>query len=290
MVRKARAAVRDYPSSPTSLEELSIHPHYLQTSIGEPLLLWDSGYSTARRRSFLFGTPTNVAALQEADHLVIDGRWYIQVRPFPLHADAWSSRSLWRELAPALGLPTPSWKITSPLPRLPWTTELLWTLVSSVHSLWLRDWTEERLLINVAFFNGARLLLSLYKGDLQAPCWPWVKDGVWRGRLWCTTLLQDNQRPPLHPRRWSPVCMGAASSTTSCWPFLLYHLLWVHMGWLPLLYPPLRNSIMESTWCFPHAAASILQYCRGMASRVQQHAELQPSYHLEVHGGIEERT
>ena len=73
MVRKARAAVRDYPSSPTSLEELSIHPHYLQTSIGEPLLLWDSGYSTARRRSFLFGTPTNVAALQEADHLVIDG-------------------------------------------------------------------------------------------------------------------------------------------------------------------------------------------------------------------------
>ena len=29
MVRKARAAVRDYPSSPTSLEELSIPPHYL---------------------------------------------------------------------------------------------------------------------------------------------------------------------------------------------------------------------------------------------------------------------
>ena len=40
-VRKTRAAVRDYPSSPTSLEELSVHPHYLQTSIGEPLLLWD---------------------------------------------------------------------------------------------------------------------------------------------------------------------------------------------------------------------------------------------------------
>ena len=30
--------------------------------------------------------------------------------------------------------------------------------------------------------------------------------------------------------------------------------------------------------------------CRGMESRVQQHAELQPSYHLEVHGGIKERT
>ena len=44
-----------------------------QTSIGGPLLLWDGGYSTARRRSFLFGTLTTVAALQEADHLVIDG-------------------------------------------------------------------------------------------------------------------------------------------------------------------------------------------------------------------------
>ena len=73
MARKARAVVRDYPSSPTSLEDLVIPPHYLQTSIDEPLLLWDSGFSTAKRRSLLFGTPANVAVLQDADHLVIDG-------------------------------------------------------------------------------------------------------------------------------------------------------------------------------------------------------------------------
>ena len=65
IVGKARAAGRDYPSSPTSIEDLSI-PSSLPSHIycGEPLLLWDSGYSTAR---------ANIAALQEADHLVIDG-------------------------------------------------------------------------------------------------------------------------------------------------------------------------------------------------------------------------
>ena len=53
MVRKARAAVRDYPSSLTTLQDLSDAPKFLQTYIGGPLLLWDSGYSTAKRRSFL---------------------------------------------------------------------------------------------------------------------------------------------------------------------------------------------------------------------------------------------
>ena len=73
MARKARYKSRDYPSNPTSLEDLVIPPHYLQTSIDEPLLLWDSGYSSSRRRSLLLGTPTNVAALHDAEHLVIDG-------------------------------------------------------------------------------------------------------------------------------------------------------------------------------------------------------------------------
>ena len=73
MARYARAKSRSYPSTPTSLEDFVIPPHYLQTSIGEPLLLWDSGYSPSRRRSLLLGTPTNVDALHDAKHLVIDG-------------------------------------------------------------------------------------------------------------------------------------------------------------------------------------------------------------------------
>ena len=50
----------------------------------------------------------------------------------------------------------------------------------------------------------------------------------------------------------------------------------------------------EYTWvgsrsCTP-SSQFYHQYCRGMASRVQQQAELQPFYHLEVPGGIEEGT
>ena len=63
MARYARAKSRDYPSTPTSLEDLVIPPHYLKTSIGEPLLLWDSGYSPSRRRFFLLGTPTMLSMM-----------------------------------------------------------------------------------------------------------------------------------------------------------------------------------------------------------------------------------
>ena len=73
MARDARSKAHDYPSNHTSLEDLSIPPHYVHTSKGEPLLLWDSGFSRSRRHSLLFGTPTNVAALNDAEHFVIDG-------------------------------------------------------------------------------------------------------------------------------------------------------------------------------------------------------------------------
>ena len=49
-----------------------IPPEYTLSSSGESLMLWDSGYSTQTRRSFLWGTSTN--AMEDAAHCrVIDG-------------------------------------------------------------------------------------------------------------------------------------------------------------------------------------------------------------------------
>ena len=73
MVRLSRQTNRNYSTSPRSLEDLILPPEYTHASSGEPLLLWDSGYTAERRRSFLFGTPTNTTTLMDADHLVIDG-------------------------------------------------------------------------------------------------------------------------------------------------------------------------------------------------------------------------
>ncbi|KAL5257613.1 hypothetical protein ACHWQZ_G012507 [Mnemiopsis leidyi] len=71
MCRLPRQTNRNYPSSPRSLEveDLILPPEYIHASSGEPLLLWDSGYTADRRRSFLFGSLANHL---DADHLVID--------------------------------------------------------------------------------------------------------------------------------------------------------------------------------------------------------------------------
>ena len=71
--RVTRQTSRNHPTSPRSLEDLSLPPEYIHSSSGESLLLWDSGYTAERQRSFLFGTPANTSTLMEADHLVIDG-------------------------------------------------------------------------------------------------------------------------------------------------------------------------------------------------------------------------
>ena len=73
MCRLSRQTSRNHPTSPRSLKDLSLPPEYIHSSSGESLLLWDSGYTAERRRSFLFGTPANTSTLMEADHLVIDG-------------------------------------------------------------------------------------------------------------------------------------------------------------------------------------------------------------------------
>ena len=73
MARQSRRIAHSYPTSPRTLEELSLPADYTHSSSGETLLLWDSCYTTELRRSFLFGTPTDTRTLLEAGHLIIDG-------------------------------------------------------------------------------------------------------------------------------------------------------------------------------------------------------------------------
>jgi hypothetical protein len=73
MCRLSGQTNMNYPTSPRSLEELILTQEYTHASSDEPLLLWDSGHTAERRRSFLFRTPTNTSTLMDADHLVIDG-------------------------------------------------------------------------------------------------------------------------------------------------------------------------------------------------------------------------
>ena len=73
MARYSRAAAQQHPTNPTTLEDLVLPSPYITATSGEPLLLWDSGYTTKHRRSFLFGTPQNTSVLQDADHFIIDG-------------------------------------------------------------------------------------------------------------------------------------------------------------------------------------------------------------------------
>ena len=73
MARSSRAASSNHPANPTSLEDLFLPGPYITSTSGEPMLLWDSGWSEQHRRSFLFGTLQNTSTLMEADHWVIDG-------------------------------------------------------------------------------------------------------------------------------------------------------------------------------------------------------------------------
>ena len=59
-------------------------------------MLWDSGYSTQTRRSFLWGTSTNACAMEDAEHWVIDGTFksapYLFFQLFTVHGlfpDGW---------------------------------------------------------------------------------------------------------------------------------------------------------------------------------------------------------
>ena len=71
MARSAQRKANMHPASRASLETLAIPPSYLQSAIGDNLLLWDSGYSTELRRSFLLGTTDNMNVLSSCDNLII---------------------------------------------------------------------------------------------------------------------------------------------------------------------------------------------------------------------------
>jgi hypothetical protein len=73
MARRSRQAASRHPTNPRSLEDLSLPPSYVTANSGEALMLWDSGYTVQRRRSFLLGTPTNMDCMVDAEHLIMDG-------------------------------------------------------------------------------------------------------------------------------------------------------------------------------------------------------------------------
>ena len=73
MARRGRQAANRHPSNPKTLEDLILPPSYITANSGEALMLWDSGYTLQRRRSFLLGTPHNMGDMTDAEHLIMDG-------------------------------------------------------------------------------------------------------------------------------------------------------------------------------------------------------------------------
>ena len=75
--KMARSAAKRHHANPASLEDLSFPPSYLLTASGDNLLLWDSEYPFSLRRSYLFGTPSNLEVLGSCNNLVIDGTFKV---------------------------------------------------------------------------------------------------------------------------------------------------------------------------------------------------------------------
>jgi len=73
MSQRARRKANRTPPLPTSLEQISIPSSYLTNDHGENMMLWDSGYTVERRRSFMFGSIDSVNVISDCDHLMLDG-------------------------------------------------------------------------------------------------------------------------------------------------------------------------------------------------------------------------
>jgi hypothetical protein len=114
MVRLSRNAAHNHPSNPRTLEQLILPPDYIRSSSGEPLLLWDSGYTLECRRSFLFGTPQNTSTLLDADHLIVDGTFK-------------SSPQLMTQMVGIHGLFESGWHMPLAYGLLPGKTQTLYT-------------------------------------------------------------------------------------------------------------------------------------------------------------------
>ena len=77
--RRHRKKTNNHPTNPTGLENLTVPAEFLATDPlhpyhnGELLLLWDSEFSPATKRSLLFSSKANLEILAEATNWVIDG-------------------------------------------------------------------------------------------------------------------------------------------------------------------------------------------------------------------------
>ena len=109
-----RRIAHSYPTSPRTLEELSLPANYTHSSSGETLLLWDSSYTSELRRSFLFGTPTITRTLLEAGHIIIDGTFK-------------SAPQLFTEMVGIHGIFDGGWHIPLAYGLLPGRTNSLYT-------------------------------------------------------------------------------------------------------------------------------------------------------------------
>ncbi|KAL5268243.1 hypothetical protein ACHWQZ_G002193 [Mnemiopsis leidyi] len=67
MSQRARRKANRTPPLPTSLEQISIPSSYLTNDHGENMMLWDSGYTVERRRSFMFGSIDSVNLMNQYD-------------------------------------------------------------------------------------------------------------------------------------------------------------------------------------------------------------------------------
>ena len=114
MARLSRRDAHSHPSNPRTLEQLILPPDYIRAHSGEPLLLWDSGYTTERRRSFLFGTPQNTNTLIDSDHWIVDGTFK-------------SAPQLFTQMVGIHGLFNSGWHFPLAYGLLPGKTEALYT-------------------------------------------------------------------------------------------------------------------------------------------------------------------
>lgn len=114
MSRDARRGANRQPSSPPSLEDLEFPIDYITSHRKEYMLLWDSEYTPELRRSFLFGTSTNMETLAKADHLIIDFTFK-------------SSPNLTKQMGAIHALFNDGWHIPLAFGVLPGKTQTLYT-------------------------------------------------------------------------------------------------------------------------------------------------------------------
>lgn len=165
MARSSRAAANTHPANPTSLENLSLPAPYTTSSSGEPMLLWDSGWSEELRRSFLFGTPHNTSVLLEAEHFVIDGTFK-------------TAPQLMTQMLSVHGLLPSSWHMPLAFGLLPGKTQVLYTnLLEELDSFGPYDPQSILCDYELGLHNA---ILSVWPSSTIRGCQFHFKQAMWR--------------------------------------------------------------------------------------------------------------